>query len=62
MTHFSFILGKFPVAALTACMRAVNMAWAYSELEKIVVDVDERYFVDAMHVWRQVKFGVDHEN
>jgi len=39
---------------------------AYPSIEaipgKIVVDVDERFFVDAIHAWRHVRFGIDHEN
>jgi hypothetical protein len=62
MTHLSFIPGRFPVEAFTACMRTLNVAWAYSELKQIVVDVDERFFTEAIQVWRQVRNESTHEN
>lgn len=51
MTHFGFILGRFPYDAFASCMRAVGFAWTYSRLEKIIVDVDARYFPEATLVW-----------
>ena len=54
MTHFGYILGRFPCDAFTSCMRAVNLAWTYSKLKKIVVDVDERYFPEATCAWHRL--------
>ncbi len=62
MTHFAFLSGEFPAKAFTACMHAVNMARTYTKLQKIIVDVDERFFAEAMLVWQQVRQQVSHEN
>jgi hypothetical protein len=57
MTHFAFILWKFPTDAFEACMIAVSMAWTHSQLQQIIVDVDERFFTNATQVLRQVQNG-----
>lgn len=54
MTHFSFIQGKFPDGAFLSCARTVNATWTYSQLEEIIVDVDERYFTAAARIWHDV--------
>lgn len=55
MTHFNFILGKFPVAAFQNCMQAVALAHLFTKLERIVVDVDERHIRQADQLWRTVQ-------
>jgi hypothetical protein len=48
MTHFAFVLGKFPELAFGQCMLGVHLASYFTTLEKIVVDVDEK-FIDLAH-------------
>lgn len=54
LTHFAFILGQFPVTAFERCLRPVELAKFYSGLQKIVVDVDERYYQQALDVHSRV--------
>ncbi|MDP2443765.1 hypothetical protein [Rhodoferax sp.] len=54
LTHFAFILGQFPLAAFERCLRSVELAKFYSGLKKIVVDVDERYYQQALDVHLRV--------
>ena len=57
MTHFAFILGKFPEEAFTQCMQQLEQAKNTNNLQKTVVDVDSRYLDLAMAVQQSVKFG-----
>lgn len=58
LTHFAFILGQFPVAAFERCVRSVELTKSYSGLRKIVVDVDERYYQQALDVHFRVLVDV----
>lgn len=60
LTHFAFILGQFPVAAFERCLRSVELARFYSGFQKIVVDVDERYYQQALDVHSRVLSNATH--
>jgi hypothetical protein len=53
MTHFAFILGKFPKEAFAQCMQQIKLANYCSNLQKVVVDVDSRHFESAQAVQKQ---------
>jgi hypothetical protein len=53
MTHFAFILGKFPEEAFAQCMQQIKLANYCSNLQKVVVDVDSRHFESAQAVQKQ---------
>ena len=55
MTHFAFILGEFPAEAFAQCLRQIEQAERMSNLQKVVVDVDERYVEMAKYIRQQVK-------
>lgn len=55
LTHFAFILGRFPETALEQCLRSVEMAKLSIGLNKIVVDVDKRYYQQALDVHSRVR-------
>ncbi len=55
LTHFAFILGRFPETALEQCLRSVEMAKLSTGLSKIVVDLDERYYQQALDVYSRVR-------
>lgn len=57
MTHFAFILGKFPKEAFTQCMLQLEQVKNTNKLKKIVVDVDEHCIELAMTVHQSVKAG-----
>jgi hypothetical protein len=54
MTHFMFILGKFPEAAFEQSLRSVESGQFRAYLRKIVVDVDEQYYPQALAVHSRV--------
>lgn len=54
LTHFAFILGRFPETALEQCLRSVEMIKLSTGLKKIVVDVDKRYYQQALDVHSRV--------
>lgn len=43
MTHFSFVLGRFPTRAFELCVRAAMLARYSTRIEWITIDVDDRY-------------------
>lgn len=53
MTHFAFILGKFPEEAFTQCIQQIVLATHCTNLQKVIVDVDSRYFDRAKAVQKQ---------
>jgi len=58
MTHFMFIIGKFPETAFEQCLRSVELAKLHTRLRKIVVDVDERCYLQALDVHNRVRKNV----
>lgn len=54
MTHFMFILGNFPEAAFEQCLRSVESGKSRAYLRKVVVDVDEGYYQQALDVHARV--------
>lgn len=59
MTHFMFILGKFPEVAFEQCLRSVELAKFHTHLRKIVVDIDERHYLQALDVHTRVRESVN---
>lgn len=55
MTHFGCLPGKFPDLAFRQCMQAVHLAHYFTELETIVVDVDEKYIDEATAISMEVQ-------
>lgn len=55
MTHFAFILGKFPEDAFAQCIRQIEQAKYLNQLKLVVVDVDERFVDAANAIHQQVK-------
>lgn len=55
MTHFMFILGKFPETAFEQCLRSIELPKFHTQLRKIVVDVDERCYLQAIDVHTRVR-------
>lgn len=53
MTHFAFILGKFPEEAFAQCIQQIVLATYCTNLQKVMVDVDSRYFDRAQAVQKQ---------
>lgn len=50
MTHFGFILGDFPDNAFLSCLEALRNAGAQEYLQRVIVDVDDRYHVQALNL------------
>jgi hypothetical protein len=50
MTHFAFILGKFPDDAFAQCIQQIELAKNCSNLQKVILDVDSRHFESAQAV------------
>lgn len=51
MTHFSFILGRrFPELAFAQCMTCLEFARGSMALHTVIVDVDERFYAEAVVV------------
>ena len=50
MTHFSFILGAFPASAFRQCLDSIQGAGGLEYLERVVVDIDARYYQQALEV------------
>lgn len=55
MTHFAFILGKFPKMAFTHCLRMASQNWGHSSLQTVVLNVDSRYLSIAERLHEEVK-------
>lgn len=53
MTHFAFILGNFPDEAFAQCIQQIVLATHCTNLQKVIVDVDSRYFDRAKAVQKQ---------
>jgi hypothetical protein len=54
MTHFAFILGRFPGRGFTRCLSAIAKAKHHAKPKRIVVDVDERYLAEALRVQHSI--------
>lgn len=54
-TQFSYVQGSFPEIAFGQLMLAAELAEHFTSLEKIVVDVDEKYIEQAKQIWQKVK-------
>ena len=55
MTQFSFILAAFPVDAFRQCLESIQSAGGFENLERVVVDIDVRYYQYALDVHSQVR-------
>jgi hypothetical protein len=55
MTHFGFILGNFPTNAFGQCLKSIQNASEQEFLKRVIVDVDDRYYEDALSVSQTVK-------
>lgn len=66
MTHFSFILGAFPIGAFRQCLESIQSAVTLETLKRVVVDVDERYYQQALEVHARVlsspTYGLKNQN
>lgn len=58
-TQFAFILGAFPELGFKQCMRAIHVADQYTDLEKIIVDIDESFIDQANSISMGVKAEID---
>ena len=54
MTHFMCILGKFPTAAFFHCLQMAAITEHQDHLEKVIIDVDERYIDVARNLLKKV--------
>lgn len=59
MTHFAFVLGEFPEIAFGQCMQGVHLANHFTTLERIVVDVDEKFFDQACSISAAIQKKLD---
>lgn len=50
MTHFGFILGSFPEDAFRRCLETLRNAGAQEYLQRVIVDVDDRYHVQTLNL------------
>jgi hypothetical protein len=57
MTHFSFILGAFPASAFRHCLESIQSASGLENLERVIVDIDARYYQYALDVHSKVRRG-----
>lgn len=55
MTHFGFILGNFPTNAFGQCLKSIQNASEQEFLKRVIVDVDDRHYEDALSVAQTVK-------
>lgn len=55
LTHFAFILGRFPEKAFEQCLSSVEMARFSTDLSKIVVDVDQRHYQQALDIHSRLR-------
>lgn len=53
MTHFAFLPGKFPGQAFEQCVRAALLARYWTNVARIIIDVDERYRRQAERVLQE---------
>lgn len=58
MTHFGFILGDFPGGAFRQCLESIQSASGLENLERVVVDIDARYYRHALDVHDQLRKSV----
>jgi hypothetical protein len=54
-TQFAFVQGLFPEIAFRQLMLAVEFSEHFGSLEKIIVDMDERYIEQAKMIWKELK-------
>ncbi len=59
MTQFAFVLGEFPAEAFAQCLRQIEQAIGFVNLQKILVDVDERYIEIAKAAHEQVRMEIE---
>lgn len=57
MTHFSFILGAFPASAFKQCIGSIQSAAGFENLNRVVVDIDVRYYQHALDVDSQLRLS-----
>lgn len=55
MTHFGFILGNFPTNAFRQCLESIQNSGEQTHLRHVIVDVDDRYYDEALRVSQTVK-------
>lgn len=55
LTHFAFTLGRFPEKAFEQCLSSVEMARFSTDLIKIVVDVDQRHYQQALDIHSRLR-------
>ena len=60
ITHFSYILGAFPVGAFRQCLESIQSAATLVNLKRVVVDADERYYQQALDVHSKVLSNATH--
>lgn len=53
MTHFAFIPGKFPEKPFAQCIQQIEFAEHFTNLQKVVLDVDSRHFESAQAVQKK---------
>ncbi len=59
MTHFGFILGSFPEDAFRRCLETLRKAGAQKYLQRVIVDVDDRYHVQALSLSMGMELAAD---
>lgn len=52
MTHFGFVLGRFPELAFKQCLLSIQKASALENLRHVILDVDEQHYDVALGVYR----------
>lgn len=55
MTHFGFILGNFPTNAFSQCFESIQNSREQTHLRRVIVDVDDRYYDEALRVSQALK-------
>lgn len=55
MTHFAFILGDFPTKAFSQCLKLIHNSGEQTHLRRVIVDVDDRYYDEALRVSQALK-------
>lgn len=58
MTHFAYILSAFPADAFMQCLSQIEQGVQFTQLKRVVLDVDERYADVANDIYRQVKLKI----
>ena len=54
MTHFAFILGRFPIEAFTQCVHQVIQAKYFTQIKATVIDVDQRHIETAQNLFQKL--------